>query len=148
MSEELSQAEAEILMVMEKHRADEEHYDFPGTGGNLIIELVSADRRERFFLDVSRGRIDLAKGKYQERARMVSVLARLDFGGAPHRNPDDEEIACPHLHLYREGFGDKWAFPLPKENFGAPADRWRTYQDFLRLCNITQPPHVERGLFP
>jgi hypothetical protein len=22
-----------------------------------------------------------------------------------------------------------------------------TFEDFLRFCNITQPPHVERGLF-
>jgi hypothetical protein len=35
------------------------------------------------------------------------VLVRLDLGGAPHRNPFDEEIGVPHLHLYREGFGDK-----------------------------------------
>jgi len=27
------------------------------------------------------------------------------------------------------------------------ADVWMTFEDFLRFCNITQPPHVERGLF-
>jgi hypothetical protein len=91
----LTQEEANILIAMEKHRAD-------------------GDR---------------------------------SLGGAPHRNPDDEEIGVPHLHLYREGFGDKWAVPLPADRFRNPTDVWVTFEDFLRFCNITQPPHVERGLF-
>src|SRR5438552_2321861 len=64
-----------------------------------------------------------------------------------HPHPDDEEIGIPHLHLYREGFGDKWAMPLPPEMFRNPAHVWMTFEDFLQFCNITQPPHVERGLF-
>jgi hypothetical protein len=27
---------------------------------------------------------------------------RLDLDAAPHRNPDDQEIACPHLYVYRD----------------------------------------------
>jgi hypothetical protein len=62
-------------------------------------------------------RIDLIKGTYQNRARYVVVLVRLDFGGKPHRNPDGEEIASPHLHIYREGVGDKWAYPVTADRF-------------------------------
>ena len=51
-----------------------------------------------------------------------------------------------HLHLYREGFGDKWAVPLPADRFQNPADVWATFEDFLRFCNITQPPHIDRRL--
>jgi hypothetical protein len=58
------------------------------------------------------------------------VLVRLDLGGAPHRNRDDEEIGVPHLHLYREGFGDKWATPLPSDRFRNPADVWTTSKTF------------------
>ena len=115
--------------------------------GSLMIPLHSADRRESFVLDISQGRIDLLRGKYQNRARQVIVLIRLDFGGAPHRNPDDQEIACPHLHLYREGFGDKWAVSVPIDRFPRIGDLWRTLEDFMRFCNITQPPQIERGLF-
>ncbi|KJU85379.1 prophage protein [Candidatus Magnetobacterium bavaricum] len=39
------------------------------------------------------------------------ILLRLCFGGHPHRNPDDTEISSPHLHRYREGYADKWAYP-------------------------------------
>ena len=98
-------------------------------------------------LDVRRGRIDLAKVTHQNRARQVVILARLDLGGPPHRNPDGAEIPCPHLHIYREGFGDKWASILPSERFPDPSDLWRTLQDFIQFCNITDENVVERGLF-
>ena len=143
----LTQAEAEVLIAMEKHRDDEERHDFPMGGDSLTLPLVSADKREAFMLDIGRGRIDLLRGKYQNRARQVVVLLRLDFGGPPHRNPDGEEIPCPHLHVYREGYGDKWAAPAPADSFGRVTDLWATLEDFMRYCNITQPPHIDRGLF-
>ena len=102
---------------------------------------------EQFLLDIRRGRIDLLKGKYQARARQVVVLVRLDFGGAPHRNPDDQEIGNPHLHLYREGYGDKWAVEVPVQHFPRTSDLWGTLEDFMKFCRVTLPPYIERGLF-
>lgn len=143
----LTQAEADALIAMEKHRVNEERADFPMGGQSVVVPLQSADRREQFLLDLSRGRIDLLKVKMQNRGRQVVVLVRLDLGGAPHRNPDDEEIASPHLHVYREGYGDKWAIPVSPDRFRNVADVWTALEDFLRFCNVTQPPHIERGLF-
>lgn len=143
----LTQAEADALIAMEKHRTSEARRDFPMGGEFLSLPLESADRREQFLLDLSRGRIDLRKVKMQTRGRQVVVLVRLDMGGAPHRNPDDAEIPAPHLHIYREGYGDKWAIPVPAEHFRDPTDVWTTFEDFLLYCKITRPPHLERGLF-
>lgn len=143
----LTQSEASALIALEKHREDDQERDFPDPGSALSVPLISADKREHFLLDIRRSRIDLVKGTYQNRARQVVVLVRLDFGGTPHRNPDGEEITSPHLHVYREGFGDKWAFPLPPDRFPDPGDRWRTLDDFMRYCNITRPPLLRRGLF-
>lgn len=143
----LTQTEAHALMAMEKLRANEERSDFPIGGQSVVLPLQSADRREQFLLDLSRGRIDLLKVKMQNRGRQVVVLVRLDLGGAPHRNPDDEEIPVPHLHVYREGYGDKWAEPVPANRFSNLADVWVTLEEFMRFCNITKPPHLERGLF-
>lgn len=143
----LTQAEADALIAMEKHRVDDVHYEFPMGGQLVVLGLQSPDKREQFVLDLSRGRIDLLKVKMQTRGRQVVVLVRLDLGGAPHRNPDGMEIAVPHLHVYREGFGDKWAFPLPSGRFTAPHDAWQTFEEFLQFCNITMPPHIDRGLF-
>jgi hypothetical protein len=143
----LTQAEADALIAMEKHRVDNSTWDYPGLGGSISVPLVSSDRRENFILDVSRGRIDLLKGTYQNRARQVAVLVRLDFGGQPHRNPDDQEVSSPHLHIYREGYGDKWAVPVPPERFPDTLDLWELLQDFMRFCNIVEPPYIEKGLF-
>ena len=143
----LTQAEAGALLAMEKHRGDEVHYDYPNPGNSLSAPLRSPDKREEFVLDIRRGHIDLQKVTHQNRARLVVVLVRLDLGGAPHRNPDGEEIACPHLHVYREGFGDKWAVPAPADKFPRTSNLWDILQDFMKYCNITKPPIIDRGLF-
>jgi hypothetical protein len=142
-----TQADADALIALEKHRINDDRHDFPFGGGSLVLGLQSPDKREQFFLDISRGKIDLRKGKYQNRARQVIVLVRLDFGGKPHRNPDDEEVPSPHLHIYREGFGTKWAVPAPTDIFPDTTDLWQTLHEFMRYCNITQPPHIVQGLF-
>ena len=147
MSEELTQAEATALLALEKYHTGIGRWSLPDTGGGIVVPLVSADGSESFHLDISRGRINLAKGKFQNRVRTTIVLARIDIGGAPHRNPDDEEIACPHLHLYRAGYGDRWAYALPVEAFANPSDHWQTLMDFMRYCNVTRPPEFDRGLF-
>ncbi len=143
---ELTQTEADALVALPKRRVDETVYLYPTGGQGIIIPLVSEDGHESFLFDLTRGRINLLKVTYQTRSRQVVVLARLDLGGPPHRNPDDEEIACPHLHIYREGYGDKWAIPVPINAFSNPDDVWQSLQDFMRFCHVTQPPQIERGL--
>ena len=147
MDSNLTQAEAEALMALEKRRVDATEWNYPNFGERVTVPLVSIDGREAFLLDLRRARINLTKGTYQNRGRQVVVLARLDFGGAPHRNPDGEEIGSPHLHLYREGFSDKWAFPVPSQHFPHPDDPWQALEDFMRFCNVIQPPIIQRGLF-
>lgn len=146
-SVDLTQAEADHLLAMEKHRSNEEQHGFPLAGGKAALPLHSADKREQFLLDLSRGRIDLKKVTMQTRGRQIITLARLDLAGAPHRNPDGQEIPTPHLHRYRAGFGDKWAEPLPAETFTDPDDLRSTFDEFMRFCNITRPPLVTIGMF-
>jgi hypothetical protein len=143
----LSQAEADTLLAMEKHRQDDQEWKYPSMGGVVSIPLISADKREPFMLDISKGRIDLLKGRYQNRVRQTLILARLDFGSSPHLNPDGARIACPHLHVFREGYGDKWAIPVPRDRFANPEDLWQTLSDFMRYCNITRPPIIKKDLF-
>lgn len=144
---DLSQAEADDLLAMEKHEAGQQVWYYPPPGTSISVPLTSADGRESFLLDVYRAKIALAKGTYQNRARQVVILARLDFGGAPHRNPDGEEVGSPHLHVYREGFGGKWAYPLPKDRFPKQGDRMQLLQNFMDYCNVTRPPTIQTGVF-
>lgn len=141
------QAEADALFRMAKFRANETVHNYPALGGRLELPLFGDDGKETFILDVRRNRVNLRKGTYQNRARTNIILARLDFGGSPHRNPDGEEIPSPHLHVYREGFGARWAYPLDPTLFTRQTDAWRLLHDFMQYVNIVRAPLIERGLF-
>ncbi len=142
----LTQQEADTLLALEKHFFGDERFEFPSLGGALRISLHSSDQREEFSLDITRGRILLEKNTFQTRARKAVILARLDLAGPPHRNPDGEEITCPHLHLYREGYGDKWAMPLP-ETFTGVTGVMELMDAFMDYCQIVGKPIIERELF-
>ncbi|HWB53129.1 MAG TPA: hypothetical protein VG722_03020 [Tepidisphaeraceae bacterium] len=143
----LTQDEANKLMAMEKHAVDDKDWLFPGPGTRIAIPLMSTDKRENFMLDVTRAQIKLAKATYQNRARVAIILMRLDLDGPPHRNPDGEEIPSPHLHIYREGYGDKWAKPALPEIYTNTLDLFSTFEVFMRQCNVTVPPKIQKGLF-
>lgn len=143
----LTQDEADLLIAMKKFKVNDDKWDYPGLGGSIMIPLVSEDKRESFLLDIYRGRIDLSKGTYQNRSRQVVLLVRLDFGGQPHRNPDQQEVPSPHLHIYRESYGDKWAVSVPLDKFPNITDLWQTMNDFMLYCNIVEQPNLNRGLF-
>ena len=137
---DLTQAEADGLIAMPKVKTNEDQHTFPPLSQSLVIPLASQDRRELFVLDIYVGRINLSKITYQNRGRQVVVLVRLDLDGPTHRNPDGEEVPCPHLHVYREGYGDKWAVPAPTGRFRQLPDHWRTLHDFLTFCNVVDLP--------
>jgi hypothetical protein len=144
---DIPQAEADALIAMEKHSVDDREWLFFAPGERLAIPLTSIDKREHFTLDVSRSQIKLTKATYQNRARQAIILMRLDLDGPPHRNPDGAEVPCPHLHVYREGYGDKWAAPAPPELYSNTLDLFSTLRAFMDHCNITNPPSIQMGLF-
>jgi hypothetical protein len=144
---DIPQAEADALIAMEKHRVDDRAWMFSGPGDRLAVPLISPDKREHFMLDVSRAQIKITKATFQNRARQAIVLMRLDLDGPPHRNPDDAEIPCPHLHLYREGYGDKWAVPAPVDRYANVLDLFATFDAFMIHCNVAQRPNIQKGLF-
>jgi hypothetical protein len=109
---DLTQNEADLLIAMPKHRANEDEFHFPGVGGSIVVPLVSEDQREFFWLDVSRGRINRVKATYQN----------------------------------REGYGDRFAEPLQSYKFANVADLWQTLQDFMKCCNVTRPPDIQKGV--
>lgn len=143
----LTQSDADTLIAMPKVRADDDERDFSSLQQSVVVPLLSEDRRENFMLDIHSGQINLSKITFQNRGRQVVVLVRLDIAGPPHRNPDGEEVGCPHLHIYREGFGDKWAIAAPVDKFKALSDRWQTLHDFMQFCSIVNPPVFRKGLF-
>src|SRR5271170_1200079 len=144
---QITQAEADALIGMEKRFLDDKDWTFPAAGQRASLALTSLDKRENFALDLTRAQIKLTKATYQNRARQAIILMRLDLDGPPHRNPDGVEVPCPHLHLYREGYGDKWANPAEPARYSNTSDLFCTLDVFMGECNITDRPNIQKGLF-
>lgn len=143
----LTQTEADTLTAMDKYRIDDSLWNYPGPGYKLAIPLASSDGREQFFLDINRRSRNELKISYQNRARRTEILRRLCLGGSPHRNPDHQELDSTHLHIYREGYGDKWTVPVPSSVFTTDTSNVGVmFSDFLQLCNIVQPPNMRMAL--
>jgi Family of unknown function (DUF6978) len=139
----LTQPEADQLMTMTKHFVRSPATITIAPGADDTYELAGPGERETFFLDVWRGTLRLSKLKFQNRARTVVVLARLDIDGAPHTNPDGQWLSGTHLHLFKEGYDDKWAYPVDPKVFTVPSDPGKTFKEFCSFCNIESPPPVQ-----
>lgn len=143
---ELSENEIDVLLKTEKYCFESQKFSFPQLGGKISIPLFSENKQEEFLLDISRSRIEVLKTTYQNRARKTIILLRLDIGSAPHRNPNGQEISSPHLHIYKECYGDKFAYPLPEE-FNLCSDSIDYLNTFMDYCNIVVKPNIDIGLF-
>ena len=149
----LTQDEADHLLTLDKIFASASLTQFHLTlPFQQTHDLQSLDRREQFLLDVERGGRTHARLKFQTRARRTIVLARIDIAGKAHRNlahyphRPEERFTGVHIHLYREGFGDRVAYlpeDLPAFRLpGTPHDLdWLTA--FLDYCHIINRPDIQ-----
>ena len=143
----LTQEEGDGLLAMAKVAVASDPVDLPDLGGRAEFALVSKDRREEFVINFTRNRIKLSKRSHHMRGRKVVGLCRLCLDGAPHRNPDGGEVGPRHMHVYREGFGLKFAVDLPDGVFRDLDDGLSTIEDFMRYCNVVELPNFRRSLF-
>jgi len=143
----LTQAEADRLLLLDKFIiGDNPILDLPNVGQDILVNCISLDKREEFILDCSRGTIKLSKIKHQLRARKVVPLIRLDINSSPHKNPDGTEVGPSHMHIYKEGYADKYAFDVPSK-FTNLNDMAKTLLEFMSFCNIKNTPQVNGELF-
>ena len=142
MSSELSQQEADRLRGLPKEFLDlsplilTDHFD-------IDRGLRSTDKQELFILTLRQGRIDIKKVTYNKRHNSGITLVRVDITKGQHTNPDGEKIIGPHIHIYKEGYGDAIAIPLPNNHLGFNTvdDHLKCLDDFFKFCNI-QPVKV------
>jgi hypothetical protein len=139
----LTQAEAEQFMQMAKHFLRPPSAITIPPGADDTYELAGPNDRERFLLDVWRGTLRLSKLRFQNRVRTAVVLLRLDVDGAPHTNPDGRRLPGTHLHLFREGYDDRWAYLIDPAHFTLLSDPATTFQEFCIFCKIESPPPVQ-----
>ncbi len=139
----LTQAEADQLMQMAKHFVRPPATITIPPGADDTYELADSNDREKFLLDIWRGTLRLSKLKFQNRVRATVVLVRLDVDGAPHTNPDGVRLSGAHVHLFKEGYDDKWAYPADPKTFTLLSDPGKTLHDFCGYCKIESPPPVQ-----
>ena len=128
------------------------------------VNLDSSYGKKAFTLDVSKRRIEL-KYTMQTRYGTSTPLIRLDVNTS-HVNPDVDYhvgVADPfsgihdscigrkyvcesHLHIYRPGYGDRWAYPV-EGVFDNTRSLGNTLLDFLDYCNIRGLYEVQEALF-
>lgn len=133
----LPQLRADDLLAADKIKATETNFHLTSTIKKPVsIPLIAPSiAGETFSLDVAQKRIVL-KLKCQLRCTTEAVvLARLDFA-SPHRNPDGTEVGVPHLHVYREGYGDRFAYEVPTGMLKDPDDPLQVLLDFLATYHI------------
>lgn len=144
----LPQSRADSLIAMPKRRISDTVWDYPVGGSSVAIPLESMDGAESFLLDLWTSKYSLRKRTYQNRFSRAIILVRLDIHTRPHRNPDNTMIASPHIHIYKEGFGDRWAEAVPRDRFRDLDDPLKTLTDFMDFCNIVQKPSFGGHLIP
>lgn len=122
---------------------------FPPAGEEIKLDVNSVTTKDKFIIDINRkGQIKINRCTYQTRYQKSIVLLRLDVNGPPHTNPDGEVIPCPHLHIYREGYETRWAFPLhDKIDVKNPDDLIEILICFLEYNKINNIPHVREQMF-
>ncbi|MGL4941667.1 MAG: DUF6978 family protein [Thermoguttaceae bacterium] len=141
----LSQVDADRLLAMEKHYLEKTVFDFPDRYSR--IPLFSEDKSEEFYFDINRSGIKTTEITFNHRARQVIVLTRLDIDGAPHTNPDGEQLSGSHLHLYREDYQDRYAVELPPEFVRHSGDMLKLFGEMLMFCNVVTKPQTHLMLF-
>ncbi len=159
MSHYISQQDADYFFEMDKYPEEAKEYQFPSSGQRLTIAFNSSDKRENFLFDIYRGSIRITKITYQNRVRKAYVLRRLDLDGSMHTNPETDviplpvlepyngkEIPTPHIHLYVEGYGEKWAIPANLILKIEGNDIYEMMVDFLKYCNVKQLPKITKTL--
>ncbi len=131
----ITQSEADVLLEMRKTFISTQAISIP-EGSYQNPELLGHDNREKFKMDLRRNSYRLTKVTYQTRTRVAIILVRLDIDGSPHTNPDGAKMDGNHIHVYREGYEDKWAYPVPGDKFQNFDGIEGAFYEFCKYCNI------------
>jgi len=109
-------------------------------------QLNAESTKEIFLLDFYRGSLELSKYTINHRYRQTVILLRYDNGGR-HTNPDGVFFEGSHVHLYREGFNDKFAYPISEIGVDNSDSMEIVFTKIMHFCNVKKYPHIEVSMF-
>jgi hypothetical protein len=140
----ISQNEFNYLLKLEKNFETSDSILLDTRWSRNILSLTTKDV---FILDYYIGSIQINKFTYNKRFRKTIPMVRFDSAGR-HTNPDGQFFDGPHIHVYKEGYDDKFAFPISiiGINVGS-CDKTTVLNNFLKYCNINNCPPMQNILF-
>jgi len=135
----LTQSEADRLVKMKKI-IESELVVIPAPGDRLNINAHSEDGKEHFAIDIYRGRIDIKKCNMQNIYRKTIPLMSLHIvhENYKHINPDGTVVVGPHLHIYKENYGTRFAIP-----YNVVDNLPENVVKFFKECNIINIPYIQ-----
>lgn len=143
----MSQEEYDYLMLQEKVFEDKTSVINIGPPPiKWTKEVTCKTTNNKYLLDFYRGSFEVSKFTANKRFRTTMIMFRYDNGGR-HTNPDGETFDGPHFHLYKEGFDDKFAFPISLIEINEHDTMEIRFKKILRFCNIKDCPNLEVPMF-
>lgn len=147
----LTTEEADRLVKAPKTITNTKDYHLPSFFTNKELQERKGQVNSPLSVDGNDARLKIAsarKGRTEEEGKFSSVLiysytkdriraADLCSGKLCHMNPDGTIVEGPHLHVYKEEYGDRLAIPLSQcQEFKDPQNIPVTFMDFMEYCNI------------
>lgn len=147
-----------LELIREEKQFKDDGFEFPKQGESQTLEAEGLVSHTEYLMDINRKLCTLSRITYQNRVQKHIILLRLDIDTKPHTNPDGNTISGTHLHVYKEGYLDAWAYELDdpfiqgiNPGFNLKdllcQDMERRFEAFSRLCNFTSYPIAVCDLF-
>ncbi len=114
MSAHLTESEAEAMLNELKY-ALIDLLNLPGKGDSVSFDVKANDSANIYTIGIFRGSVNSRKMNYNARIKLnnTTLLELHINAGNRHMNPDGELVTGNHWHIYREGYGHSYAFPVP-----------------------------------
>lgn len=143
----LTQREADTLREIEKAFINPTSVRLPERRETKLYPLWyerDGRRKDDMTLSAFRGKKNPKKVSFRLLYAQGIILVRIDTQDpTSHTNPDGTRIEAlePHIHIYKERHGDKFAYPLPNE-FNHTDDIIGLFMDFLAYSNVINRDQV------
>ena len=142
----IPQREYDYLMSVEKVFSETDDIELGPAPIRWQRNINAIQSREAFILDFYRGSFELRKYTTNKRYRQTIIFLRYDSMGR-HTNPDGTTFDGPHVHLYREGFNDRFAFPVTEIGVDSSLAMEEVFQKILSYSNVIQVPQIHLSIF-